>query len=281
MMYGFQIIKQTALWMKTSIVPLVILLMLTADFPALAQESRIPAGADSDIYISQQKSDAVEFPENRAELNEALVMKDNEIRAIALYYPEQEVLLEASFLENSQWNPDSTDFSFPTVSDSVSTFENSSESRLAEFLSEAMTGNREDSRSEISPESDEMEAFRKAFEAVLKEEVSGEDLEERPVFYEDVDGMVLDETRSKTGRDFYNAFYAAWSNPEGATNYIIRISEKPGPGMGHIVFIEIDYDEVFELRLRPGDHRMKQAGDVAVARARDYLKERPENTSIY
>lgn len=267
--------------MKTSIVPMVILLMLAAGFPALAQETRIPTNADTDIYISQQKSEAVEFPENRAELNEALVMKDNEIRAIALYYPEQEVLLKTSFLENSQWNPDSIGITFPTNSDLSSEPEPSNGKRLAELLSEAMSGNREDSRAEINPETDEMNAFRKAFEAVLKEEVSEENLEERPVFYEDVDGMVLDETRSKTGRDFYNAFYAAWSNPDGVTNYIIRISEKPGPGMGHIVFIEIDYDEVFELRLRPGDHRMKQAGDVAVARARDYLKERPENGSIY
>lgn len=267
--------------MKTSIVPILIVLLIAGFFPASAQELLIPANADSDIYISQQKSEAGEFPENRAELNEALVMKDNEVRAIALYYPEQEVLLEASFLENSQWNPNSMGIPFSTNSSLSNDPEISSENRLAELLSEARTGSREESRKEIEMETDEMEAFRKAFEAVLKEEVSEENPEERPVLYEDVDGMVLDETRSKTGRDFYNAFYAAWAKPDGVSNYIIRISEKPGPGMGHIVFIEIDYDEVFELRLRPGDHRMKQAGDVAVARAREYLKERPETTSIY
>lgn len=269
--------------MKTSIVPILIVLLIAGVIPASAQEVLIPANADSDIYISQQKTDTVEFPENRAELNEALVMKDNEVRAISLYYPEQEVLLEASFLENSQWNPDSIGISFSTNSSlsSAPEISNSNENRLAELLSEAITDNREDSQKEIEMETDEMEAFRKAFEAVLKEEVSEENPEERPLLYEDVDGMVLDETRSKTGRDFYNAFYAAWAKPDGVSNYIIRISEKPGPGMGHIVFIEIDHDEVFELRLRPGDHRMKQAGDVAVARARDYLKERPETTSIY
>lgn len=43
----------------------------------------------------------------------------------------------------------------------------------------------------------------------------------------EIDGLLVDETKTKAGRDFYDYFYSKWDAPQGVSNYNIIISEKP------------------------------------------------------
>ncbi len=43
----------------------------------------------------------------------------------------------------------------------------------------------------------------------------------------EIDGLLIDETKTKSGRDFYEYFYKDWTAPIGAKNYTIYITEKP------------------------------------------------------
>lgn len=43
----------------------------------------------------------------------------------------------------------------------------------------------------------------------------------------EIDGLVVDETKTKGGRDFYEYFFNNWEEPLGASNYSITIKEMP------------------------------------------------------
>ncbi len=69
----------------------------------------------------------------------------------------------------------------------------------------------------------------------------------------EIDGLVLDETRSKLARDFYETFYRNWStlsiNTQGQ-NIVIR--EMPSRiGIGSRVVIEVNDKSISQINLRP------------------------------
>lgn len=43
----------------------------------------------------------------------------------------------------------------------------------------------------------------------------------------EIDGLIVDETKTKGGRDFYDYFFNNWEEPLGASNYSITIKEMP------------------------------------------------------
>lgn len=43
----------------------------------------------------------------------------------------------------------------------------------------------------------------------------------------EIDGLLIDETRTKAGHDFYELLFSVWEAPIEAGSYIIRIQEKP------------------------------------------------------
>ena len=275
---------------------IILFLVFIAFFGAEAQTLK----DSTDIYIKQSSGENSELPENRLRLDEQPVLNQNNIRSISLYYPEQNEWVTISSNEDFQWGTselilgsESGDVRVATEDSINDNYTETRANRLAELLGNMISnrGNSADgtdsgSDTRVSADDETMNAFRDAFEAVLQEENDDSAIEDvdrvkLPVLYGNVDGIVLDETRSKTGRDFYNAFYESWSKRDGVENSVVRIAEKPGPGLGSIVFVEVNYEEIFELRLRPGDQRTKQAGDIAAERTLNYLKEKSKKTLTY
>lgn len=89
----------------------------------------------------------------------------------------------------------------------------------------------------------------------------------------ELDGLILDETLTKIGHDFYKYFNDHWNAPEGATNYTIYISEKLMPGMGNLVIVKIDERKVFENRITPRDYVIEQTAKYATNRTKAYLRQ--------
>ncbi|MCC6726196.1 MAG: hypothetical protein IT258_16935 [Saprospiraceae bacterium] len=70
----------------------------------------------------------------------------------------------------------------------------------------------------------------------------------------EIEGLVLDETRSKLAHDFYELFYGSWRVVEEdiKTNYSIAIREQPSlVGNGSRVSVELDGNELTMLNLQP------------------------------
>lgn len=118
---------------------------------------------------------------------------------------------------------------------------------------------------------EELAAFRAAFrklQIARKQQKKSATQVHRP---KDVDsgiefgGMVIDETQSKIGRDFYDVFYRYWDAPRNAGDFVITISEQPMPSMGTMVNIEINDTKVYQSRLQPRYDYITQVGKNAVS----------------
>lgn len=142
-----------------------------------------------------------------------------------------------------------------------------------------------------------LETFRQAFSSVVDEaqqtsdtltvapsETSGRDRiqqrSERQIMME-IDGMVLDETRSKVGRDFYDVFYTNWQQPPDTHSFSIRISEQPSPSLGTIIYVRVNDRETFRMRLQPRYDFIQQAGHYAVRQTYSYLQNNDHRLQIY
>lgn len=110
-------------------------------------------------------------------------------------------------------------------------------------------------KSQKKRENKKLREFREAFEKVVAQEQQAEATREKTSSDQgstiSINGMVLDETRSKMGIDFYNIFYRHWEPPSGASNFMITISEQPTPSRGTMITISIDNEKVFQNRLQP------------------------------
>ena len=67
----------------------------------------------------------------------------------------------------------------------------------------------------------------------------------------DLNGLVVDETITKVGRDFYEVFYRQWEAPASEMSYTIFIKELPAPGRGSQVLVYMDDTELFNQAVQP------------------------------
>lgn len=79
-----------------------------------------------------------------------------------------------------------------------------------------------------------------------------------------IDGLVMDETRTKIGQDFYSIFYSNWTPPEDARNFTITVQEQPMPSLGTRVTVQLNNQTVFQTRLQPRYAYIEQAAKRAV-----------------
>jgi curli production assembly/transport component CsgE len=110
-----------------------------------------------------------------------------------------------------------------------------------------------------------LKKYKKELASDNQENVSEQDLTV------ELDGLIIDETMSKIGHDFYNHFYDNWEVPGSIKDYTIYITEKPMPGMGNLITIKINHDEIFKNRISPRQDVINALADYAINQSRQYL----------
>ena len=86
-----------------------------------------------------------------------------------------------------------------------------------------------------------------------------------------LNNLVMDETLSKMGHDFYRYFNDNWNPPETDQSFTIYINEMPSPGMGNMIQVKINYDEIFRQRISPKQDYIEQLARFAVRQAENYI----------
>lgn len=87
----------------------------------------------------------------------------------------------------------------------------------------------------------------------------------------EIDGLILDETRSKIGRDFYETFYNRWTPPMGAKDFSIIIKELPPRGIGARVSIHVNDNLVLFRFLQPRGEVVEQEANISISYVKRYL----------
>lgn len=105
---------------------------------------------------------------------------------------------------------------------------------------------------------------------ILEDIEAEQELEASEVELE-VDGLIVDETVTKSGRDFYQIFYSIWEAPPNANNYTISISEKPARGIATVLMIDINDNRIVETPLQPRYDIIESIAEQAVRICYDYL----------
>jgi curli production assembly/transport component CsgE len=86
-----------------------------------------------------------------------------------------------------------------------------------------------------------------------------------------LNNLVIDNTLSKIGRDFYQFFYDNWDPPQTDQQFIIYIDEMPSPGMGNMVMIRINHDKIYTGRLFPKQEALEATAMQAVQQTLSYV----------
>lgn len=90
-----------------------------------------------------------------------------------------------------------------------------------------------------------------------------------------ITGLILDETRTKAGRDFFELFSIQWTTIP-LLNYSITIEEQPDRGRGSFIKVSIDDTMVFFQRLNPRMQEIEELADRAIQVCRLVLVRRLE-----
>lgn len=96
-------------------------------------------------------------------------------------------------------------------------------------------------------------------------------------------GFVLDQTKTKVGRDFYETFAKIWEFPSGMEDKNIIINEMSDPRWGSMIIIYVEDVAVYSTMLKPRLEDIEEKVDEAVdavlnyfvflMRQEEYLKE--------
>lgn len=89
-----------------------------------------------------------------------------------------------------------------------------------------------------------------------------------------LEGLVVDESKTKFGKDFYDEFYSVYNQYPKKFNFIILISELPHRGQTSIIQIKADQETVHEFFSNPNEEYLKQQVGIAFRNLTKYAEEK-------
>lgn len=87
----------------------------------------------------------------------------------------------------------------------------------------------------------------------------------------EIDGLLVDDTKTKTGKDFYDLFYGSWEAPSGAKNFTITITEKPFRLSSTLIVVSINDTPVYQSVLQPRQDIVEGLSQDAISTTQSYL----------
>ena len=80
----------------------------------------------------------------------------------------------------------------------------------------------------------------------------------------EMNGLVIDETITKMGRDFYELFYARWEPPTSSLGYTLHIKELPQPGRGTRISVLLNETELLRQAIQSREELLLAVANRAI-----------------
>lgn len=87
----------------------------------------------------------------------------------------------------------------------------------------------------------------------------------------EIKGLVIDETITKIGHDYYELIYQQWEAPRTEMVYTIYMREQPQPGFGSRVNIAVNENVVIDRFLLPRYDILEEEAQYAVQQLKQYI----------
>lgn len=84
-------------------------------------------------------------------------------------------------------------------------------------------------------------------------------------------GVVLNQTKTVGGQDFFHYFSAAWHDTPLSERHIVIVKEQPSARMGNHVWIEVGSQRIFQAILPPSRVEAKKVGQQAAVAVQETL----------
>lgn len=78
-------------------------------------------------------------------------------------------------------------------------------------------------------------------------------------------GVVLNQTITVGGQDFFRHFSAAWRDSPLSERVIVIVREQPSARLGNLVWVEYSRTKVFQTNLPPSREQIRKLGSEAAA----------------
>lgn len=138
---------------------------------------------------------------------------------------------------------------------------------LSVFLSISAVSQTDSLKSKTLPAS-----LKKIIQQVILQPTNSNDVEI------EIDGLLVDDTKTKSGKDFYDLFYADWDAPIGSKNFTITVSEKPFRLTSTMIQVSINDNVVYQGILQPREDILVVLTEEAIATSQNYLANYEEIT---
>lgn len=86
-------------------------------------------------------------------------------------------------------------------------------------------------------------------------------------------GLVVDQTITKIGHDFYEQFFSHWDAPSGNDDYTITINERPARGNNAIIALSVNDSELLEFPLQAKYDLIEEAAQQAIEIVTGFLQQ--------
>jgi len=93
-------------------------------------------------------------------------------------------------------------------------------------------------------------------------------------------GIVIEETKTKLGRDFYNFFYSSYLTNNINGDKIVTIKESLALGTNTKIQVKIEEEVVLEFFLRPQNDFLKSMSDVSIQNVYNYFQRQQQDSNI-
>ena len=87
----------------------------------------------------------------------------------------------------------------------------------------------------------------------------------------EIEGLVVDATATKVGRDFYDVFFSKWDPDPGLPTLSITVTERPLPNRGSQIIVSMEDNIIFQRFVQPRYDALEENADLAVQLALNYL----------
>ena len=88
----------------------------------------------------------------------------------------------------------------------------------------------------------------------------------------EIEAIIIDETITKLGHDFYDDFYSSWEPPDTLKNYSITIEEKPLPQLGTQISVFVNEIKIFQQFIQPRSEIIEGMANYAVQLASEFIE---------
>jgi len=96
----------------------------------------------------------------------------------------------------------------------------------------------------------------------------------------EIKGLVVENVRSKVGKDFYDYFYRQFSLKNPGSDQLVKVEEQLGIGIGTRIQVKVQEDLVFESFARPNEEQLISLANSAVNRVLQFLKQKERQKQL-